>query len=81
MDEIKTKNKFLSEYKKKFETKVEDKDALKAKPITMGKVLEGVVQMPEKVHIAGPIGQTSVRKDKKNENTLHGADGTEFSDR
>ena len=69
------KSKFLDEYKKKHETKVTDAEALKAKNHTMEGILKDIVSAPERMVMTGPVGNTSVRPTKKNENDLHGKDG------
>ena len=79
MDQIKTKNKFLDEYKKKHDTTQTDKDSLVAKEQKVGQILEGIVSFPEKVHLVGPIGKTSVRPSKKDE--MPGNKESEFSSR
>lgn len=69
------KNKFLDEYKKKHDTKVSDAEAMKAKEHTMEGILKDVVQAPKRMVMIGPVGMTSVRPTKKDENELHGKDG------
>jgi hypothetical protein len=69
------KGKFLEGLQAKHNTKVEDADAMKPKGIKVEGLLNDMNSFPEKIHIAGPIGETSVRKSKPQENDLHGKDG------
>ena len=70
------KGKFLEGLQSKHNTKVEDADAMKVKKgIKVEGLLDDMNSFPEKIHIAGPIGQTSVKKSKPQENDLHGDDG------
>jgi len=69
------KDKFLASMKKKHERGNVDSEALKAKDQTMKDILGDIVQMPSKIAMVGPVGKTSVRKTKKDENDLHGEDG------
>lgn len=72
--EIKTKNNYMDELKHKFETKAVDTDALKAKDTSIEKTLTNVSTFPEKMVLSGPVGNTSVKSSKKDENPLHGKD-------
>ncbi len=69
------KSKALDGYKKKFETKVTDAEAMKAKDQTMEGILKNLVQAPERLVMVGPVGMTSSRPTKTQENELHGQDG------
>ena len=69
------KDKFLAKMKTKFERGKVDSDALKAKERTMKDILGDIVQMPSKISMVGPVGKTSVKKPKVNENKLSGGDG------
>ena len=70
---IEPKDHFLAGMKRKHDTKQVDNEALKAKPLKL-KDLD-YVEVPRKTHLIGDPGKTSVRKDKKNENPLHGGHG------
>jgi len=78
---IHEQDKFLEKNRKMFNKGGVDKEALKAKKTSMNKVLEGVAQFPDKLHIVGPVGKESARKTKKEENPLHGGEGHEFSEK
>jgi len=69
------KDKFLAKMKTKFERGKVDEDALKAKNKSMKDILGDIVEMPAKIKMVGPIGKTSVKKSKVDENDLHGEDG------
>ena len=71
MTDFKEHEKNVTSYKK-YEKKGVDNDALKPKTPNMGDL---VGEVPEKLHIAAPMGETSVRATKKDENPLHGGDG------
>ena len=74
----KIQDKDLAKYKK-YEKEGVDNEALKPKKQDMNEILEGTLQMPEKLHIVGPIGKTSVRSSKKDEEpSSKGGDGKEF---
>lgn len=70
-----TKNKFVDSYKRKFESGKTDADALKAKNQTMENIMKNLVSAPERMVMVGPVGETSVRPSKVNENKLHGGNG------
>ena len=53
--------------------KEKDADVYKINPIKVEDQL--VADMPEKLNIVGPIGETSVKKDGPRHNPLHGKDG------
>ena len=67
--------KFMANMKKRFETKETDAGSLKAKPITVEGLANDINAFPEKLNIVGPIGKTSVKPSKKDENKLNGGDG------
>ena len=69
------KDKFLAKMKTKFERGKVDEEALKPKTQTMEGILGDITQMPSKISMVGPVGQTSARKPKVNENELSGKDG------
>lgn len=78
--EIKTKNNYMDELKRKFETKAVDTDALKAKDTSIEKTLANVTTFPGRMVLSGPVGNTSVKPDKKEENPLHGKDDKVLGD-
>ena len=74
---IEPKDKWLEGMQRKHNTKQKDGDALKASPIKV-KDLD-YVNVPRKEHLIGNPGMTSVRKDKPQENPLHGGSGKDMS--
>ena len=50
-----------------------DADIYKVKSVNVEELM--VADMPEKLNIVGPIGETSVKKDGPRHNPLHGEDG------
>jgi hypothetical protein len=75
---ITNKDNFLSKMKQKYEVGGKENEALKSKATTMAEILEGNVMPPEKLHVAGPVGETSVKKDGPNHNPLHGGEGKDM---
>jgi len=70
---IEPKDKFLAGMQRKFNKGDEDNKALKASPLKITDL--DYDNIPRKAHLIGQIGKTSVRKDKPNENPLHGGNG------
>jgi len=66
--------KFIKNLQAKHNTKVEDAEAMKAKPIKVENLLNDMNSIPTKITVSGPIGETSVRKTKTEENPLHAKD-------
>ena len=77
----KNKDKFVKKLREEHNTGGKDNDALKPKKTSMGKILKGIVKFPDKLHVVGPVGTEKAKKTKKNENPLHGGEGSEFSER
>ena len=75
---IENKDNFLSKMRQKFQTPGKDKEALKSKQTTIAEILEGNVLPPEKLHVAGPVGETSVKKAAPRENELRGGEGKDM---
>ena len=73
---IEPKDKWIEGMQRKHNTKQKDGEALKAKPMKMQDL--DYVDMPRKTHLIGNPGKTSVRKDKTEENPLHGGNGKEM---
>lgn len=79
-NKITNKDNFLSKMKQKFDKKGVDEEALVAKKTSIGEILEGNTLPPEKLFVAGPVGKTSVRPSKVNENKLSGKDGKQMKE-
>ena len=72
-------DKVVEGIKKRYNTQQKDADALKAKPIKVENLLNDMNDIPRSQRVVGPIGKTSVRPSKTDENTLHGGDGKDMS--
>jgi hypothetical protein len=69
-------DKFLANMRKKHNTK--EKDVIEKKKITMEGILEGVVQVPEKLHMISSPDRSSVKEKKSGENQLHTGEGKDM---
>ena len=74
-NETQVKNKFLDKMKDKHEKLGKEEVSKKAKEIRVDGLVDDMNSFPGRIHLAGPIGSTSVKEDKKNHNPLHGGDG------
>ena len=74
---ITANDKFLKNMRQKYNTK--EKDSVGISKITMEGILEGVVQIPEKLHMVSSPERSSVKAAKKGENQLHTGVGKDFS--
>ena len=75
---IHEQDKFLAEQKKRWDRKQKAGNTLKAKKQTMSGIMNTLNDVPTKVSVGGavgPIGKTSVRPTKPQENPLHGGNG------
>ena len=71
MKNFKEYEKNVASYKK-YEKGGKDNDSLVAKAPKMGDL---IAEIPSKLHVSGPIGATSVKKDSPNANDKHDGDG------
>jgi len=62
-------SKFMKNMKAKFNTT--EKDKVKVEQQTMENILGDIIQVPEKLHMTGPVGKDSVKPKKEGENQLH----------
>lgn len=75
MEVAKNKDRFLSGLQKKYNKGNADKESLKAKKQTITGIIGDITKVPEKLSVIGPVGKTSVRPSKVDENKLSGLDG------
>lgn len=73
---IHQQDKFLAEHKSRFDKGKTDADSLKAKKQTMSSILNSFNDAPTKINIGNTVGAVSARPTKKDENELHGKDGS-----
>ena len=69
-------SKFIKNMKSQFNTK--EKDKIKVEQQTMKSILGNIVQIPEKLHMTGPVGKISVKPKKEGENQLHTGTGEQM---
>jgi len=72
-------DKFLNNMRNKHNTKEKDKEKLGVRKTTMEGVLEGILQVPEKLHMVGSPETASAKPAKPEENPLHTGSGKDFS--
>lgn len=78
-NELEVKNKCLDDYKKKYEKLNEYKTLPKVNEVKVEKLLDDMNSFPGRIQMSGPIGETSVLPDKKDNNPLHGLNGRKMA--
>ena len=71
-------DKFMKNMRTKFETKKVDEPSIKNE--TMESLLEGILQVPEKLHMVSSPDRPSAKKQKPEENQLQTGPGRNFSE-